>query len=326
MRFLMQHWIAFCVALTATAVGCGPQQPAEFPHKQMTIICPWAPGGGTDRVARHWAEQLRKEFGQPCVVTNKQGGSGSTGHSSGAFARADGHTLTIVTFELCTMHTMKITDLTHEQFAPILQMNADPAAIIVRKDAKWNSIKELLDDAKANPGKLKMSGTATKGAWDLARVGLQQTYGVPKDAIIWTPNQGAAPSLTELLGGHIDAVCCSVPEAAPQIENGDLRVLCVMGDERLESFPEFPTCKEEGIDWVVVGWRGLAAPKDTPPETLAKLRATCEEVAKSEAYAQFMKKNGFGVEIRVGDEFAQFLAEQDRQWSDVIKAAGYDVE
>lgn len=330
----MPKWIAARVAKTARMllllaaaaglmIGGGCQDPGTFPRKKMQIVCPWAPGGGTDRVSRHWAEALKQKLGKPCIVVNRTGGSGATGHEAGAGARADGHTLTIITFELSTMHRMGITDLTHEDFEPLLQMNADPAAIVVHKDAPWKNVAELLAEAKANPGKLKMSGTARGGAWDLARAGLLRAAGLPVETIAWIPKKGAAPSLKDLLGKHIDAVCCSVPEADQQIASGDLRVLAVMSEKRLPDYPDIPTCKEAGIDWVVVGWRGLAAPKGTPPDVLKKLMETCQSIAESDAYRDFMKQNRFGVAVRVGEEFSKFLAAQDAQWKEVIEAAGY---
>lgn len=306
--------------LAASGCDTGPR---EYPYKNIKIICPWATDGGTDRVARHWADAIEKKLGRPCIVVNRTGGSGATGHETGAAAKADGHTLTIITFELSTMHRMGITDLTYKDFRPLLQMNADPAAIIVRKDAPWKNLSQLLEAAKADPGKLKMSGTARGGAWDLARAGLLRAAEMPVEAIAWVPKKGASPSLLDLMGGHIDAVCCSVPEADQQIKGGQLRVLAVMAEDRLPDYPEIPTCKESGVDWVVVGWRGLAVPPETPADVVEVLTQTCQEIAASEEFTGFMKKYRFGVKVRVGDEFIDFLANQDEQWKGVIDAAGY---
>lgn len=311
-RRMMFGVLLFCLPL----LGCGG--PA-----QMTIICPWASGGGTDRVSRFWADALKEELGRPVVVVNRTGGSGSVGHTAGARARPDGNTLTMITFELSTMHRMGISPLTHEDFHPLLQVNADPAAILVRADAKWASLRELLDDIKARPEELKMSGTASGGAWDLARAGLLQADGIPVDSVIWLPNNGAAPSLVELIGGHIDAVCCSIPEAAQAIESGELKVLAVLAEERMDDHPDVPTAKELGIPWSVVGWRGLALPKGTPAEIADELEAACRKIGESEAYKSFMKKNGFGVKVAGSEDFRKFLVEQDATWKGVVEAAGY---
>jgi tripartite-type tricarboxylate transporter receptor subunit TctC len=324
------HLVSRIVAVLLTTVllasGCAPQaDEAPYPRKSVTIVCPWAPGGGTDRVSRFWADALQKEFGKPFIVSNKTGGSGAVGHSAGALARPNGYTITTITFELSTMHRMGISPLTYQDFQCLLQMNADPAAIIVRADARWPSLAEFLDEARREPGKLKMSGTATGGAWDLARAGLLLAADLPVDSIVWVPQEGAAPSLTALLGGHLDAVCCSVPEAAAQIQGDEpqLRVLAVMADQRLEDYPDIPTAKESGTDWVAVGWRGLALPKDTPAEIVRVLEEKCREIAESEAFRTFMRKNGFRIEVRGPEEFTQFLAAQDELWKTVIEAAGY---
>lgn len=314
--------LAGCNTASQPSSGGGP----PYPRRTITIICPWAAGGGTDYVSRFWADAIQKELGKPCVVANRTGGSGGVGHTAGAKARPDGHTLTTITFELSTMHRMGICDLTYRDYECLLQMSADPAAIIVREDAPWQSLKEFLDAIKEKPKTLKMSGTATGGAWDLARVGLLQAAELPIDSVIWVPTEGAAPSLAELLGGHLDAVCCSVPEAASQLEGKQLRALVVMADERLPEFPDVQTAKESGVDWVAVGWRGLALPKETPAEVVAILKEKCLAIANSDEFKEAMQKRGFGMKVRGPEEFTEFLAAQDEQWKAVVEAAGYAKE
>lgn len=325
-RLATTLWLTLGIMLA----GCNQQSgtnvsdsSGRYPRKTVTVICPWAAGGGTDRVARFWADALEKEFGQPFVVVNKTGGSGAVGHSAGAYARPDGHTITLITFELCTMHRMNICDLTYDDVACIMQMNADAAVIVVRDDARWKTLSEFLDHVKQNPGEVKMSGTATGGAWDLARAGLLDAAEVPIESVVWVPEKGAAPSLVQLLGGHIDAVCCSVPEALTQVEAGQLRMLAVMSDERHKDFPDVPTAKESGVEWTAFAWRGLALPKDTPAELVDTIYEKCSRIVESEEYKEFMRKNGFAIKVRAKDEFKQFLAEQDAQWNKVIETAGY---
>ncbi|MEQ8791864.1 MAG: tripartite tricarboxylate transporter substrate binding protein [Pirellulaceae bacterium] len=289
----------------------------------VTIICPWSAGGGTDSVSRYFAGALEKELDQRVVVSNKTGGSGATGHTAGANARPDGNTITMITFELSTMKQMGINAPTWEDFRPLLQVNGDAAAILVKNDAPWKSLEEFLDYIKAHPDEVVMTGTATGGAWDLARAGLLEQAGIPIASVTWKPNSGAAPSLIDLLGGHVQAVCCSLPEAKTQLDAGELRALAVMADERLEKYPDIPTAKEQGVDWTAVGWRGLAVPKDTPDDVAQRLSAACQKIAESDGYREFMGKPGYAIEIRGPDEFAQFLAQQDEQWKPIIEAAGY---
>ena len=321
--------LCLLAVLVCLGSGCGPAGSGggasedPYPSKTAILVCPWNAGGGTDRVSRFLADALKQELGSPFVVQNKTGGSGAVGHSFGANARPDGYTLTMGTFELSTMHWMGISDLTHANYRPLMQVNADAAALIVQQDAPWKTIQDLVDHIKANPGKVQMSGTATGGAWDLARAGWQLAAGLPVEAVLWVPTLGSAPSLVELMGGHIDVVCCSIPEAAAQIEAGELRVLGVMAGERLAAYPDVPTCKEAGIDWEMVGWRGLLLPKETPDTVVATLSQALEKITASEAYQSFMEKNGFGVQIRMGEAFETFLAAEDTKWEQVIQATGY---
>jgi hypothetical protein len=147
--------------------------------------------------------------------------------------------------------------------------------------------------------------------------------GLEVNSVIWVPTKGSAPSVVQLLGGHIDAICCSVPEVTPQLESGDFRVLAVFSEERLTEFPDYPTAKEQGLDWVAMGWRGLALPKDTPAEVVTRLESELKEIALSEDYLDYMKKNGFGVDVKGPSEFEAFLDGQETQWQEVLEAAGY---
>ncbi|MCC6511213.1 MAG: tripartite tricarboxylate transporter TctB family protein [Pirellulaceae bacterium] len=297
---------------------------ADYPIKTVTIICPWAAGGGTDRIARFWADALNREFHRPFVVVNRVGGSGAIGHFAGAHAPRNGHTLTLVTFEIATMHRMRVSTLTHEDFECILQVNADPAAILVSRDAPWQSLSDWLNDVRANPGRLKMSGTATGGTWDLHRIGLMRAAGLDARAVVWVPYQGSSEALQQLMGKHLDLVCCSLAEAKNQLDSGEVRALTVMSAERLASHPQVPTAREQGIDWIAEGFRGLAVPKGTPVDFVRRLEEACLRIGHSDSYRQVMDKNGFGVTIRNAQDFRDFLRAQDEQWKDAIVSAGYD--
>jgi tripartite-type tricarboxylate transporter receptor subunit TctC len=311
---------SLCLALTS----CTQHGEQKYPNRLIELIVPWAAGGGSDRVARFIADELQRRLGQPVVVVNRTGGSGAVGHSAGALAPPDGYTLTLATFELSTMQSMGISKLTWRDFTPVAQVNADAAAIFVRNDAPWKTLPELLDHIRKNPRKLKMSGTATGGAWDLARSGLLLAAGIPPSDVIWSPTQGAAPALVELLGNHVDIVCCSAAEAASQIESKQIRALAVLGPKRLAEFPAFPTAHEQTINYEAVGWRGIMLPKNTPPAVTERLATALEEICASDAFRKFMQKNGFAIEVRGPAEFAKFLEGEENKWGAVIKSAGYE--
>lgn len=313
----------FVILLMVLLVVVSGLAALKYPTRTVTFICPWSPGGGTDRLTRFMAEKLQEYFGKPFVVVNKTGGSGAVGHNAGAMARPDGYTITMITLELATMHSMGLTHITYKDFEPIAQLNEDSAAVIVRADAPWETINDLLEDIKNNPGKYKFSGTAIGGIWDLARIGMLDAAGIPYEYTTWIPSKGAAPALVELLGGHVDVVTCSLPEAVSQLEAGQLKALAIMADERNPKFPDVPTLKEMGINWSAGTWRGIAAPKGTPKEIIDVLYKAISEITAGEDFKDFMAKNGFGIKIRGPEEFKKFLAEQDETWKKVLKIAGY---
>jgi len=325
---MQRHHFAFSVLLLAFGIcvlpGCKPTKDetelaTAFPAKNLQIICPWGAGGGTDRISRFFANSLKDELGYNCIVVNRTGGSGAVGHRAGADADSDGHTIAMITAELSTMHQLGISDITFQDYQPLLQINGDPAAILVPSDSKYNSLESFLAAVKSNPGTLKMSGTATGGTWDLARVGLFQKSGLSKDDVIWVPTKGSAESIQLLLGGHLDAVCCSLPEAALQLNAGQLAGIAVMAETRDESFPDIPSAKEQGVDWVSIGWRGFATQKETPQHVVEKLQAAMSKIANGSEYKSFMNEQGFRIDIKVGEEFTTFLSDQDVQWKEVLK-------
>lgn len=296
---------------------------AAYPDKSVTIVCPWGAGGGTDRVARFLAAELEKEYGKPFTVVNKTGGGGAVGHGAGAYAKPDGYTLTLVTLEIANMHWMGLTKLTYEDFDYVIQVNQDPSCVIVKADAPWHSITELLVDIAMHSGKYMFSGSSAGSIWDLSRIGLFDKVGVPMDYVKWIPTKGAAPSIVELLGGHVDVITCSAPEAAAQLDSGQLRALAIMADERNPKYPDVPTLKELGIDWSSGTWRGISVPKGTPEEVINSLYGKLSKITNSEKYKDFMSKNGFGIKIRNSEEFSNFVEEQNTTWKNILKIGGY---
>ena len=167
------------LAVVAIAIGlAGCASEGRFPNGPILLVCPWAAGGGSDRVARQLATLLEQDLGVPVNVVNVTGGDGVTGHSRGALARADGYTMTLVTIEITTLHWRQMTSISPRDFAPIALVNRDPAAIFVRSDAPWRTARDLEQAIRAAPGTLRASGTATSGIWHLALAGWLTTVGL----------------------------------------------------------------------------------------------------------------------------------------------------
>ncbi len=308
--------------LTLGALASDALAQAKYPSRPIQLVCPWAAGGGTDRIARMVAVLLEKDLGQPVTVVNRTGGSGAVGHTAGATAAADGHTLTIVTIEITQMHWQGLTPVTFKDFAPVALLNVDPAGVQVAANAPWKTLKELLDYVKANPGKAKASGTGKGGVWDVARAGMLRTAGIPVDAMPWVPSTGAATGLQELVAGGVQVVTASLPEGGPLIEAGKVRPIAIMADGRDPLFPNVPTLREQGINWTMGAWRGIALPKGSAPELAAALEKALAKVTRSPEYLDFMKKNGFGIRWMGAADFGRFMGEQDENMGKLMKEVG----
>ena len=322
----MRHgWKAWLSGLAALALIAGSAAPAAaaFPERPITLIVPWAAGGGTDAVARMVAGLLEKDFGQPINVVNRTGGSGVVGHQAIATAKPDGYTIGLITLEINMMHWVGLTDLDYKGFTPLALMNTDPAAIHVKSDSKYKTISELLDDIKANPNKFKASGTGQGGSWHLALGGLLKSKGIDPKSVGWVPSTGAATALTDLAGGGIDFVSCSLPEAESLTKAGRVRTLVYMDSKRSKVAPDIPTVKEAtGSDWTMVLWRAMAAPKGLPADIAAKYEAAFKKVYDSKEYQDFMSNRGFGAVWGGSAELATFLAKNDKELGESLKDLG----
>lgn len=302
--------------------GCGAAPDGEYPSRPITYIVPWNPGGGTDVTARALASALQEVLGQPVNVVNRTGGGGVVGHLALAQAKPDGYTIGALTVEITMMHWTGLTPLTVADYTPLALLINNPAAITVRADAPWQTLDELLAAIRAEPGRIRASGTSRGGIWDLARIGFLQAAGLPESAMPWVPSQGAAPALQQLVASGVDVVTASPIEVDALRRAGQVRTLAVMADERLPAFPEIPTLRELGIDWSIGGWAAVAAPAGLPAEIRDRLASAITGAAVSPAYLDPMTRAGFHMEFMDAEDVAAFLEEEDRRNGELLRAAG----
>src|SRR5215510_3744458 len=309
----------FAAALAAVATLVH----AQYPQRPVQLIVPWGAGGGTDATARIIGALMEKELKQPFNVVNRTGGSGVVGHDAIARAPADGYTIGLITVEITMMHHVGLTQLKHTDYTPIGLVNADPAAINVRSDSPYKSVKELLAAIKANPGKFKASGTGQGGIWHLAIAGLLKEQGIDPGALPWVPSQGAAPGLQDLVSGGVEVVPCSIPEARAMIDAGKVRALAIMDANPPALYPKLPTLKSElGSNWQIAAWRVIAAPKGIPADVQKTLVTALKKVYDSKDYKEFMASRGFGVVWADPEGTAKFMAASDASLGSALKAVG----
>lgn len=296
---------------------------AEYPVRPLTFIVPWGAGGGTDAVGRVMASLLERDLGRPVTVVNRTGGSGVVGHSAIANARPDGYTIGILTVEIAMMHHQKLTSLTGASFTPLGMINLDPTAIQVRSDSPYAGLRELLDAIRAQPGKLKASGTAQGGIWHVALCGLLQEQKIPPDAVVWVPSASNAAGLLDLVAGGVDLVPGSHPEGRSLIDAGKVKSLAVLDDKPSRLYPNVPTGAQAiGTRWSMGAWRGIGAPRNLPKAIEARLRAAVKKAYESKEFEDFMTQRGFGMRWAEPAEFAAFMAEEDRKFGVVMRAVG----
>jgi len=296
---------------------------AAYPERPLTLIVPWAAGGGTDATARIIGTLLEKEMGQPVTVVNRTGGSGVVGHAAIASAAPDGYTIGLITVEIGMMHWQGLTDLSGASYTPIGLVNSDPAGIEVAADSPYKNANELIAAIKASPGKFKASGTGQGGIWHLAIAGLLQDMKIDPASVPWVPSNGAAPGLQDLVAGGVQIAPVSLPEARSLIDAGKVKSLAVMSDQPSALYPNVPTLKAAtGSNWTMAAWRGIAAPKGVPADARDRLVAAIRKIAASKDYTDFMAQRGFGVIYAGPEDFAKFMAKSDADLGATMKAVG----
>jgi tripartite-type tricarboxylate transporter receptor subunit TctC len=316
-RILLQS----LVALTA-AVSLGVAH-AAWPDRPITLVVPWAAGGGTDATARIVGALMEKELGQPVNVVNRAGGNGVVGHHAIASAPPDGYTLGMLTVEISMMHHQGLTQLTPRNYTPLALMNVDPAAITVSATSPYKTMDELVKAIRANPGKLKASGTGQGGIWHLALAGMLRDLKMEPTAVPFVPSNGAAPAMLDLAAGGIDIAPVALPEARSLIDAGKARPLAVMANAPAALYPQVPTLKSAiGSDWTMGVWRGIAGPKGLPADVQARMGAVLKKINESKEFHDFMATRGFGVAYADGPAFGKFMDKGDADMGQILQSLG----
>ncbi len=270
-----------------------------YPSKYIDIICPFSAGGGTDLLCRTLADCMSESFGKPVNVQNVAGGGGAVGHVRGASSKADGYSMTMLTFELATLSLRGFAPVGAEDFSFVARLNADPSCVAVCSDFPADNMEEFLKLARGG-AKLKFGNSGTGSVWHLAAEFFARKAGIEMSSVSF---DGASNAVTAMLGGHIDAVTVSAAELKSHVESGRVKILAVMSKNRLAAFPEVPTCAEFGVDVDFCTWRGIAMPKGVPAEIVDFVGEKLREIAASQRMREFSESTGMNVEYLDGGEF-----------------------
>lgn len=309
-------------AAVAVAFAGAATVASAFPDKPVTIVVPFAAGGGTDITTRTMQQPMAEALGGDIVVKNTAGAGGTIGVAEAARAKADGYTLSMAPVgPLTTQPHLRKLPYGVDSFEYVCLAYSAPTAIAVKKDSKFNTLKDLIDYAKENPGKLNFAVQAIGSIPHAAGLALAESAGIE---MVYLPVNGDGPALKALLDGSADLF---IPHISFLSKNKDqIKSLAILQGERLSTMSDLPTAKEQGHDLDFPIWGGLVAPKGTPEEVVAKLDKSCEAAIGSDSFKAHMKKLGQPTAFMNGKDFEGFVRKQYEQNERLLQQAGLKPE
>lgn len=317
---------ALALAALATLAHTGAMAQADYPNKPIKIIVAFPPGGTSDVMGRLMSEELAKVLKQPVVVENVGGAGGVVGMKQALRAPADGYTIIQTGVgQNAVAHGLdpnlsynSLTDFIH-----LTQVHSGPNVLLVNPNTPFKTVKDLVDFAKKNPGKLDY-GFTHAASGHMAMELFKQTAGIFMTGI---PYKGGGPMLSDLLAGTVPMVFLNQDVALPHVKAGKLRPLAVTSKERNALYPDVPTIAETGYKgFEALSWSGMSVAKGTPQAIVDKLESAMAEAMKSATFQQKLTSTGFVVPPMGSKPYAAFVKSELDQWTKVIKTAGIKPE
>jgi tripartite-type tricarboxylate transporter receptor subunit TctC len=319
-----RHFIGGSAAAAATfAIRPGFAADA-YPAHAITFINPFPPGGAADVVGRPLTALLEPILKQPCIVETKAGAAGAVGAQFAASAKPDGYSLLIHIVSISGFAEVdklfgRKPKFTRADFIPIARLTAGPMALVVNDQQPYKTVKELVDDAKANPDKLIFSSSGLYGALHLPTALFMKASGIKMKHL---PTNGGGPAVTAILGNNSQVLVTAVAAASGQIKAGKLRPLACFSPKRAASLPNVPTLKELGYDVEFSLWVGLFAPKGTPTQAVDTIRTAVKQVANGDRFKTAIVNIGDEVAYLDQSDFAKFWDEDAKRVEAAVHAIG----
>ena len=306
---------------TGAAAAIGPTRAwAAFPEKPVRIVVPLAAGGPTDVLARLLAESMTPILGQQVIVENRTGASGQIAVDYVARAEPDGYTLLMATLGTVILpQTNAGFDAeTLNKLQPISKIEGRPVYLVATSGLPANNIGELLAYAKANPGKVRYGA---QGASDILGIGnLNKLAGVDIQVVRY---QGGAPATQAVVAGQVELTLATPGAAAPFVKSGDLKIIAVTSQERLEDLPDVPAIAEAVPGYDFISWTGLAAPAGTPKEAVDAIAAAVRQALSDQKMIERLREFGTSPSPSTPEEFTEFFRAEIAKWADVAKSIGF---
>ncbi|MBV0881539.1 tripartite tricarboxylate transporter substrate binding protein [Noviherbaspirillum sp. L7-7A] len=315
----------FVVLATAMTLSTGASfaQNGNWPNQPIRFIVPYTPGGGTDTVTRHIAEKMSGNTKWTFLVDNKPGANGNIGMDAVAKSKPDGYTIGMgQTANLAINSTLipKMPFNASKDLVPVALVAELPTVMVVRADSPWKSVGDAVKAAKAKPGEVKqaLAGNGTVG--HLAGEMLSRQAGIQ---VLNIPYKGAAPAITDLIGGQTDYMFATPQSVAGMIKGGKLRAIAVTSQKRLSFLPNVPTVAESGYkDFVAMDWKAIVAPAGTPPEIVQRLNAEVGKALAQPALVATLEAEGSTPMTGSPEQAAKFIKAEQEKWGSLIREAG----
>lgn len=319
--------IRTCLALAAGVVLSLTAHAQAFPSKPVRIVIGFPAGGPLDQHARLLTDKLQGVLGQPVVLDYKAGAGGTVGAQDVMKATPDGHTLMLANTGVMVINPGLYTRLpysTLKDFVPIARTAMQPLALLVNPNVPAKTLPEFMAYAKARPGQVNFGSAGNGGISHLVPEMFKTATGL---FMVHIPYRGSAPAFTDLMGGQVQFMAESIPQAAAYHKQGKVRALAVTSRERNPALPDVPTVIESGIKgFEVVGFYGFLAPAGTPKDVVAKLSDAFGQVMQMPDVRNRMVSQGADPAFLGSDDFAKFLAAEMPRWADAVKKSGAKVD
>ena len=315
------------LAAAASTLHAGGAQAQAWPSKPIKIVIPFVAGGSSDIVGRAIGAKFQELLGQPGIVENKPGANGSIAAEFVAKADPDGYTVLVGSIGVFSINTALFKDLRYNplrDFAPITLAVTTPNVLITRPDLPANSMKELVEFAKKNPGKLSYCSSGTGSSDHLTAELLKQMAGI---FVLHVPYRGGAACQTDIMGKQIDLSFQNLGAVTNYIKGGRMKALAVTAKARHAQLADVATVGEAGFpDLVVTSWQAAAAPAKTPRDVVAKLNDAMVRALRSPEVRERMTQIGFDVVAGTPEEFGQFMKTEVERWTRVVEKGGIKPE
>jgi tripartite-type tricarboxylate transporter receptor subunit TctC len=295
---------------------------AAYPDRPINLVVPFPPGGGTDATARLIADAISPLLGQNVVVVNRAGAAGSIGAQSVVDAKPDGYTLFFTTTGALVInpHLYKKLRYSVQDFTPIAPVGESANVLVVTPNVNANSVNDLIQLARANPGKFTYGSSGAGSSSHLAGVLLESLTGVQ---LTHVPYKGSAPAITDLVSGRIDMMIDNIPSYVELAKAGKVRPLGVSGKKPSSLFPGIPTIAQAGVPgYEVTIWYGLLGPAGIPTEVIEKISGAVRVVLSRPEMQERLQKIGADAMIMSPKEFSDFIARENSKWADIVKKSG----